>query len=393
MAEKPDDLCPRPDRLPPQPTQPLSAPLYLSAVYQCHDPQQAADLLAHRSPGYAYRRDGHPNADLLAEKCRQLHAAERAVITSSGMSALALALLSQLESGDHVVVSNQLYGRSLALFTAEARRMRIASTVVDPSDLAGTAAAFTANTRLVVAETITNPLLRVADLAALAELAQRRGARLLVDNTLAGPAICRPFALAADLVVESLTKAMNGHSDVLLGLLCGRAALWDRVPDALSIWGLTSAPFDCWLASRGLSTLALRMERASANALAIAQFLSGQRAIELVRYPGLPQHPDHELAKRQFGQRFGSMVTFTLGGGAKAAEAFIAAAAAAGIPFCPSLGEVSTTLAHPASTSHRALGEEARAALGIQAGTIRLSVGIESPEFILAALAKALHAH
>jgi len=376
--------------MPQAPTQPLSAPIFLSAVYQCRDPEQAAELLAHTMPGYAYRRDGHPNADLLAEKCRQLHGAERAAVTGSGMAALALAMLSQLQSGDHVVVSNQLYGRSQALFTSEAARAGIQSSVVDPSDLKAITGACTPKTRLIVAETITNPLLRVADVAGLAEIAHRRGALLLIDNTIATPAVCRPIELGADLVVESLTKAMNGHSDVLLGLLCGRAACWDRVPDALSIWGLTSAPFDCWLASRGISTLALRIERASATALEIAQFLDRHDAIEAVHYPGLPSHPDHSIAKRQFGARFGSLVTFTLRGDIKTAEAFIAAATAANIPFCPSLGEVSTTLTHPASTSQRSLSETARAAVGIYPGTIRLSVGVESIEFVREALAAAL---
>jgi cystathionine beta-lyase/cystathionine gamma-synthase len=274
------------------------------------------------------------------------------------------------------------------LFTGEAGRYGIQSTVIDATDLAATAAAFTNRTRLVVVETITNPLLRVPDLAALADLTHRREACLLVDNTLAGPAICRPLALGADLLVESLTKAMNGHSDVLLGLLCGRGALWQRVPDALSIWGLTSSPFDCWLASRGLETLALRIERASTTALEIARFLTTQRAVEAVHYPGLDEHPDHAVAKRQFGDRFGPVVTFTLVGGATAAEAFIAAAAR--IPFCPSLGEVTTTLTHPASTSHRTMTDAARTTLGIHPGTIRLSVGIESPEFVRDAIAEAL---
>jgi cystathionine beta-lyase/cystathionine gamma-synthase len=181
---------------------------------------------------------------------------------------------------------------------------------------------------------------------------------------------------------------MNGHSDVMLGLLCGRAALWDRVPLALAAWGLASSPFDCWLASRGLATLPLRLERAAHNALQAAQFLSGQPQVERVDYPGLPAHPDHELAKRQFGGRYGSVAAFHLRGGRPAAEAFMAAARR--IPFCPSLGEAPTTLSHPESTSHRGLSPEQRAELGIRGGTIRLSVGIESEEYVLAALEEGL---
>jgi cystathionine beta-lyase/cystathionine gamma-synthase len=382
----PDDLCPRPDRLPRLPTEPLVAPIYPAAVYRCDDPRQAAELLSGERFGYVYSRDGHPNADLLAEKCRELHAAERAAIAGTGMGALALAVLALLEQGDHVVVSQQLYGRSLQLFTSEWARLGVASSVVDTCDLPATAAAFSDRTKLVIVETITNPLLRVSDLAALAKMAHARGARLLVDNTFAGPIVCRPIELGADLVMESLTKSINGHSDVNLGLLGGRADCWERVPLVLSAWGLASGPFDCWLAARGLGTLALRAQRANANALAAARHIREQPQVEAVHYPGLPEHADHELARRQFEGRFGSMVTFTLRGGTAAAEQFIRAAEQ--IPFCPSLGDLSTTLSHPESTSHRGMTAEARAALGIFGGKIRLSVGIESPEAIQAALSQ-----
>ena len=390
MADRFEDLCPRPSRPISPPPDPLPPALYLASVYRCKDPGQAASVLAGDAPGYAYCRDGHPNADMLAEKCRQLHGAERAVVTSSGMSALALALVSQLQQGDHVIVGNQLYGRSLLLWTSEAARLGIRSSVIDSCDLAATANAVEPRTRMVVCETISNPVLRVCDIEALAQLAHDRGALLLADNTLAGPAICRPATLGADLVVESLSKAINGHSDVILGLLCGTASTWERVPSALSTWGLNSAPFDCWLVERGLGTLPLRSERAMSNALEAANFLAGRREVKAVSYPGLASHPDHRLARRQFGEQFGSVVTFTLAGGQPAAEAFIAGADQ--IPFCPSLGELSTTLSHPLSTSHRGLTDESREALGIDGGTIRLSVGIESSESIVQRIAQALEA-
>lgn len=371
-------------------TPPHAPPIYLSSVYRCASPEEADRLLSGGDGGYVYARDGHPNADMLAEKCRELHGAERAAIAATGMAAMALAVLAQLQSGDHVVVSQQLYGKSLVLLESETARLGIASTRVDTCDLAAVQAAMTGRTRLVVVETITNPVLRVSDLAALAEIAHRGGATLLVDNTFAGPVVCRPHDFDADFVLESLTKSMNGHSDVVLGLLCGTAAVWDRVPAALSAWGLAGSPFDCWLALRGLSTLAVRADRACANALTVAQWLSEQPQVEVVHYPGLPGHPDHELARRQFGERFGSMATMTLRGGLAAASKFIAAAS--DVPFCPSLGELSTTLSHPASTSHRGLSESRRASLGITGGTIRLSIGIETPEHIQASLAAGLHA-
>ncbi|HEX2518672.1 MAG TPA: PLP-dependent transferase, partial [Castellaniella sp.] len=184
---------------------------------------------------------------------------------------------------------------------------------------------------------------------------------------------------------------MNGHSDVNLGLLCGRGELWERLPLVLSTWGLASNPFDCWLASRGLGTLALRVERACHNALQIALQIALEPKVLAVHYPGLEGHPDHALARRQFGERFGSMVTFTLEGGTAAAERFIRAVAEE-IPFSPSLGDLSTTLSHPESTSHRTMTAEARAALGIFGGTIRLSVGIESLDFVHRALCQGFHA-
>jgi cystathionine beta-lyase/cystathionine gamma-synthase len=191
--------------------------------------------------------------------------------------------------------------------------------------------------------------------------------------------------------MESLTKSMNGHSDVNLGLLCGRSALWERLPLVLSTWGLASSPFDCWLASRGLGTFALRTEKACASALAIARQVAQEPKVLAAHYPGLESHPDHALARRQFGERFGSMVTFTLEGSTPAAERFIEAVAGS-IPFSPSLGDLSTTLSHPESTSHRSLTAEARAALGIFGGTIRLSVGIESLDSIQQALADGFRA-
>ena len=383
-----DDLCPRPERLPKQATQPHATPLYLSSVYECQDPEQAEALLSGRESGYVYARDGHPNADLLAEKCRQLHETQRAAIASSGMGALAVIVLSQLAPGDHVVVSNQLYGRTLTLLAVEAARWGITSTLVDTCDLDRVQNAITPCTKLLVVETISNPLLRVANLLALADLAHRHGAALLADNTLAGPAVCRPRRFGADWVMESMTKTMNGHSDVILGLVCGPADRWQRVPAVLSTWGLASAPFDCWLAMRGLGTLALRIERACTSALAVARLLGGSAAVEAVYYPGLPEHPDHELARRQFGERFGSIVSFTLRDGTQAARAFMASARR--IPFCPSLGELSTSLSHPESTSHRSLTALARTALGITGGTIRLSIGIESSESVVEAVAAGL---
>jgi len=389
FSDRPDDICARLPKLPPQPTEPASPPIYAASVYRCESPAQAENLLSGESAGYVYSRDGHPNADQLAQKCAELHAAGWATACSSGMAALALAAVSHLTQGDHVVVGNQLYGRSLQLFNGELARFGVEAATVDTCDLDATAAALRPTTRLVVAETITNPLLRVTDIARLSALVHAHGARLLVDNTLATPIVCRPLELGADLVVESLTKLMSGHSDVLLGLLCGTGNAPQRVKAAQSTWGFSTSPFDCWLALRGLGTLALRAERAMASAEAAARFLIGHEKVSRVEHPGLSEHPDHELAASQFHGRFGNMVTCTLHGGLAAAERFIAAKT---IPFCPSLGDLSTTLSHPSSTSHRSMSEDARRSLGIEQATVRLSVGIESADAVMAGLAEGLSA-
>ncbi len=389
-----DDRCVRPHFLPPQPTMPLAPAIYPAAVYRCEDTAQAEALMAGELAGDIYSREGHPNGRQLASRCAELHAAEKAVVCSSGMAALSSALLALAAQGDHLVVSNRLYGQSLNLLVHEAGRLGISSSVVDTCDLAATAAAFQPRTRLVVVETLTNPTLRVSNVPRLAELSRERGARLLVDNSFASPAMFRPLEHGADLVLESLTKQMNGHSDVLLGALCGKSDDWERVPGVVSAWGFSAPPFDCWLALRGMGTLALRADRAAANALRAARHLDANRTsagqVAAVHYPGLASHPDHPLAKQLFGDCFGSMVTFTLAGGRTAADAFIRAAR--NIPFCPSLGDLCTTLSHPATTSHRKLSEAARQALDITGGTIRLSVGIESAEGVIAALEEGLAA-
>ncbi|MDZ4781191.1 MAG: aminotransferase class I/II-fold pyridoxal phosphate-dependent enzyme [Planctomycetia bacterium] len=367
---------------------PLIPPIELSAVYRMRDPDDADAVLSGETPGFAYARDGHPNAEALAEHCRRLHDAERGAVCASGMSALAAAVLALTKSGDHLLVSDQLYGKSIRLLAGECARFGVCATMVDTSCLDKVAAALVARPKLLVIETISNPLLHVADIAELAKLAHAHGTLLLVDNTFATPALCQPLKWGADLVLESLTKMMNGHSDVVLGFLGGAEEKWERVPPAISTWGLAASPFDCWLALRGLGTLEVRMERASANALAVAALLTKQPGVREVFYPGLPSSAEHALARQYLSGGFGSMVTFTLAGGRPAATAFIQALANS-IPFAPSLGDLSTTLSHPESTSHRGLAPTERARLGIDGGTIRLSVGIEPTEKVIDAITAA----
>lgn len=392
---RPDDWCPRPGFAPLGSNAPLAPPIYPSAVYRVADPATADAQLGQPGQGYVYARDGQPNADWLAEKCRVLHAADAAVLCGSGMAALGLVLLAQLKQGDHVIASQDLYGRSLVLLRQELPRLGVDISVIDTTNAEDVKTHLRAETKLVVVETISNPLLRVADLPMLAQLTHRVGAKLVVDNTFAGPTVCRPLEQGANLVVESLTKIINGHSDVTLGLVAALGSSADRLAATASTWGFTPGAFDCWLATRGLATLAVRAERASANAQAVSDYLSQQSEVVAVHYPGLTRHMDYEIAQRVLSNPPGTMISFQLQRMTErrwgTAERFIQAVADE-IPFCPSLGDLSTTLSHPASTSHRGLTPQERTRLGISDELIRLSVGIESAESIQATLSRGLEA-
>ncbi len=368
------------------------SPIWSSVTWPCASPAQADAILGGLESGYAYQRDGHPNADILAEKCRLLHGADHAVVTSSGMSAMALAMLTLLRPGDHVLLSSRLYGKTVSLFTGQGAAWGIVAETVDMSDLEQVAGRIRNNTRMLVCETISNPTLRVIDLAALASVTHSGGARLLVDNTFASPIVCRPLEWGADLVVESMTKIMNGHCDVVMGLLCGRGVAWQAVSAGLACWGMTTSPFACWLCERGLITLHVRAVAACATALEVARRLVGLPHVRHVDYPGLADHPDHAIAVRQFGTaegaRFGHVVTLHLDGDETTVAALMREMHE--IEYCTSLGEPVTSISHPASSSHRSLTPGERQSVGVGGGTIRMSVGLESADFIVKTVQNAL---
>lgn len=361
-------------------------PIYPAAVYECESLEQADALLAGTVEGFVYQRDGHPNATVLAEQCRQLHGGDAldvafSQITSTGMSALALGLVSHLQTGDHVLLSHQLYGRTTRLVKEELTRWGLAWSEVDMCDLAATEQAIRSETRMLLVETIANPLLHVADLDQLASLAHAHDALLLVDNTFATPLVAQPFAWGADLVMESMSKILNGHGDLMMGMLCGKASLRERVRNATSSWGITASPFDCWLAMRGLATAHLRIERACQNAYQLSRWLRDQPRIARVHYPGLDSHPTHEIAVKILGSSlYGNMISIEFAGGRPAVEAWMKQSKK--IRFCPSLGEIPTTVSHPRSTSHRSLPPEVADEMGITSGLLRISCGVESFEFL-----------
>lgn len=369
-------------------TCPLVPPLYQSSVYTLADLDALDAIYDAGEPGFIYARDAHPNASHLAARLAAIEGGSWAVVCGSGMAAITAILLSHLSAADHVVASNRLYGKSTALLSTELARFGVHASFVDTNDLSEVKKALSAPTRLLHVETISNPLLRVADIAALAVVAHDHGCRLVVDNTFATPVLCRPLELGADLVMESLTKMIGGHSDVTLGLVCGKGEIPPEVPRVVSTWGLTSGPFDCWLAERGLATLPLRMQAASANALQLAPWLAAQPGVSRVIYPGLPDHPDHELARRVLGGHFGNLLCFELAGGRDAVNHFLHQAR--GVPLSPSLGDTTTTCSHPATTSHRFVSPAEKKRQGITDGLVRLSVGIEEIASIRAELSRGL---
>ena len=330
-----------------------------------------------RLAGFTYGRDGHPNASQLADKLAGLEGAEAGLICASGMGAIAAALLSLLDQGDHLLLSDGVYGRTSALVARQLPRWGIAHSVFDPADAGSARAAVTPSTRAILTETISNPLLRVADLPGLAAVAREAGVPLVVDNTFA-PVICRPLEHGASLVVHSVTKMIGGHSDLTLGALVGDRQRIEAAGSLASTLGQTGNPFESWLAMRGLATLSLRMARACSTALDLARRLGDHLGSARVYYPLLPSHPDFALATRLLGAGGGTILTIDLGG-REQAESFIRTLAGS-IPFAPSLGDVQTTLSHPATTSHRGQDAAAMARQGINAGMVRVSVGAESPE-------------
>ncbi|MEC8642267.1 MAG: PLP-dependent transferase [Pseudomonadota bacterium] len=377
--------------MPPSASRPVVPPLHPSVVYAAPSADALDAQYEGGLAGYTYAREGHPNADMLAEKIDWLEGGEGGLVTGSGMAAISAMFLGLLSRGDHVLAGDQLYGRSLRMLTQDMPRLGIETSFADAGDGAAMAAAIRPNTRIILVEAVSNPTLRVADMTAIAELAAGADALLAVDNTFTTPAMFRPFEHGADIVINSITKFLAGHSDVTLGYVTARdVGHRQAMRDAAVTWGLTPSPFDCWLADRGLHSFDLRFAAAERTAAAIADHLAGQPAVRRVLYPGRADHPDHDRAQTLFAGRYGNMVTFEIDGGRDEVNTFIEAAA--GIPFAPTLGDIGSTLSHPASSSHRGLSVEGRAVIGIVEGMFRLSVGIEPVEMLIDELDAALAA-
>lgn len=374
-------------------SRPVATPIHPSVVYRSTDADELDAQYEGRVEGYTYSREGHPNATVVAEKIDWLEGVPSewggGVVVGSGMAAVSTLLLGLLQAGDHIVAGDQLYGRSLRLMTQDLPRLGFQTSFADPTDAAAIAAAIRPETRMIFVEVVSNPTLRVADMEGIAKIAKERGVWLVVDNTFTTPRGWRPFEHGADFVIHSLTKLLAGHSDAMLGYVAGRTAAHNRaLYDAAVTWGFAPSPFDCWLTERGLATFDLRFDRAEATAAALADALADVKGVARVIYPGRADHPDHNRAGDLLQGRFGNMVCFVLDGGRERVNGFLRAAEH--IPFAPTLGDVGTTLAHPASSSHRGLSVEARAAIGIEEGFIRTSVGVEDSAMLIGEILSAI---
>ncbi len=372
-------------------SRPVVTPIQPSVVYASPSPDVLDQQYSGETKGFTYAREGHPNAELLAQKIDMLEGVEGGLILGSGMAAVTAALMGILSAGDHVIGGDQLYGRSLRLMNQDLNRFGIQTSVADPTDAEAIRAAIRPETKMILVEVVSNPTLRVADMVGIAKVAKEAGVLLAVDNTFTTPIGFRPFEHGADIVIHSVTKLLAGHSDVTLGYVVARdAALQKMIYDFAVTTGMTPSPYECWLAERGLFTFPLRFDRAEANAALLADHLATLPGVETVLYPGRADHPDHARAKELLGERFGNMLSFVAKG--DRAEANRIVQAAPQLAFAPTLGDVGTTVSHAASSSHRGMTPEARAALGITEGFFRVSVGIEDIELLKSDFSQALAA-
>ncbi|MEJ8804235.1 trans-sulfuration enzyme family protein [Pontibacter sp. H249] len=368
---------------------PKTTPIYQTSVFTFEDLNALELYFEEPGQNYMYTRYGNPNTEELAQEINKLEGGTGGVVTSSGMSAILAAVLAVCKAGDHVLCAEEIYGGSAALLSQELTRIGIEVTYVPSADIYTLAKYIKPNTRLMLAETMSNPLLQVLDVARLARETKKQSIKLVIDNTFATPILTKPLELGADMVMHSVTKYLSGHSDVTAGVVvCQQEQDLQRVQAVMRTYGLNLSPFEGWLAARGLKTLHLRMKQHCSNAMAIAQLLEQHPKVEQVWYPGLQTHPQHNLAKEQGQSMFGGMLSFRIKDDTEAVNRFMQGLKS--IPFAPSLAGVNTSISYPLGTSHRSLSREQQQKLGITTGVIRLSVGIEEPEELIADLKQAL---
>ncbi len=371
-----------------------SEALYLTSGYVQPSAEVSARRFAGEEEGYTYTRSGNPTVSSFEMRLAAMEGSEAALATATGMSAVLLMLFSLLKSGDHVVYSQSMFGSTIKLIGTEFARFGVESTVVPQTDLAAWQAAIRPNTKILFAETPTNPLAEVCDIAALADMAHNAGALLAVDNCFATPILQRPIALGADIVMHSGTKYLDGQGRVMAGALCASEQMVnEKFLPVLRNGGMVLSPFNAWVVLKGMETLGIRMRAQSASALALAQWLEQQPQVARVYYPGLPSHPQHALSMQQMSGLGGAVLSFDMKAGTPQdarLRAFHVLDSLQTLSLCTNLGDTKTLLTHPASTSHGKLSEDQRQAAGIGQGLIRMAIGLEHPDDMKADLLRGL---
>ncbi|MBX7495640.1 methionine gamma-lyase [Qipengyuania sp. 6B39] len=369
----------------------LTPPMHMASTFAFESAEQGGAIFAGEQPGYFYSRISNPTVDLLEQRIATLEGAVAGVATASGMGAITAVMWTLLQAGDEIVTDRTLYGCTFAFFRHGLAKFGVKVTHVDLTDPAALEAAMSDKVKVVYFETPANPNMRLVDIAAISEVAHRHGAQVVVDNTYATPALTRPIERGADVVVHSATKYLGGHGDLIGGLVAGNAQTMQRVrlEGLKDMTGAVMSPFTATLIMRGLKTLALRMERHSATALAVAEWLEAQPQVSAVHYPGLESFAQHDLARRQMALP-GGMIAFDLAGGYDQGIRFMNRLQM--IMRAVSLGDAETLVQHPASMTHSTYTPEERAAHGIGEGLLRLSIGLEDAEDIFADLEQALAA-
>ncbi len=371
-----------------------SEALFLTSSFVQPDAATAAARFANEEEAFIYSRFSNPTVTMMERRLAALEGTEACIATASGMAAIMLLVMGLLKAGDHVVCSQSVFGSTIKLLQGEFGKFGVQTTFVPQTDVEAWAKAVQPNTKLLFAETPTNPLTEVCDIAALARIAHDHGALLAVDNCFCSPALQRPAQLGADVIIHSGTKYLDGQGRVIAGALCASEALVnDRFVPVMRSAGMSLSPFNAWVVLKGLETLSIRMRAQSERALQLAAWLEAQPQVARVYYPGLPSHPQHALAMRQQGGLGGAVLAFAVRGDeprALRANAFSVIDATRICSITANLGDTKTTITHPASTSHGRLTEAQRLAAGITQGVIRVAVGLEDVEDLKADLARGL---
>jgi cystathionine beta-lyase/cystathionine gamma-synthase len=363
-------------------------PIYETSVFAFSSTKQLVDVMSEKAEGYVYTRYGNPTTRSVENKMAELEQTEDAAVFSSGMAAIATTLLTLVSLGDSVVSTRDLYGGTLEFFNKVLPKFGVETTLVETTDLDEIRSAARSNTKVIYAETPTNPTLKVADLSAIAKIGKEKGATVVVDSTFASPYNTKPTTLGVDVVVHSATKYLSGHNDVTAGIVCGSETFVQALKKMRKSLGGTLDPLAAWLMLRGLKTLGLRMERHNSNGIKVARYLEKHEKVKTVYYPGLESHSQHLLAKRQM-TGFGGVVSFEIDGDFETTAKF-----AENLELCAlasSLGGTETLVTQPVTASHYFVSEEDRKKAGITDQLIRLALGIEDPEDIIADLEQAFN--